>query len=152
MDGDGGDDDPEHRQYRRVTHANDPVPLLPLTEWGYRSHGGEVFIAKADLQPAPEDLRLCRGDEDPGCSAGAESESDVTFVADVLREAATRDVAALARHLAKFPARLKLWQLFFAHRDYFWRLGLCVPGGDPSDWGRGRYNYTTVDKAADEEL
>jgi hypothetical protein len=41
-----------------------------------------------------------------------------------------------------FPARFKLWQLFFAHRDYFWRLGLCVPGGDPADWGRGPYNMT----------
>jgi hypothetical protein len=25
---------------------------------------------------------------------------------------------------------MKLWQLFFAHRDYFWRLGLCLPS-----WG-----------------
>jgi len=32
-----------------------------------------------------------------------------------------------------------MWQLFFAHRDYFWRLGLCLPGGDPFDWGRDKY-------------
>jgi hypothetical protein len=37
------------------------------------------------------------------------------------------------------PSRYKLWQLFFAHRDYFWRLGLCVPGGDPWDWNRKPY-------------
>jgi hypothetical protein len=41
-----------------------------------------------------------------------------------------------------FPARFKLWQLLFAHRDYFWRLGLCLPGGDPADWGREKYNLT----------
>jgi triacylglycerol lipase len=28
------------------------------------------------------------------------------------------------------PARYRLWELFYAHRDYFWRIGLCVPGGD----------------------
>jgi hypothetical protein len=39
----------------------------------------------------------------------------------------------------RVPPRFKLWQLFFAHRDYFWRLGLCVPGGDPTDWWRERY-------------
>jgi len=39
------------------------------------------------------------------------------------------------------PARYKMWQLFFAHRDYFWRLGLCLPGGDPFDWGRNRYDF-----------
>lgn len=30
------------------------------------------------------------------------------------------------------PERYRLWQLFYAHRDYFWRIGLCVPGGDPT--------------------
>jgi len=116
---DGYDADLEKRLYRRVTHAGDPVPLLPLEEWGFRSHGGEIHIAKSRLQPAPEDLRLCRGDADPGCIAGAD----------------------------KGTARLKLWQLFFAHRDYFWRLGLCLPGGDPWDWGRDRYN---VSESSDE--
>jgi hypothetical protein len=34
------------------------------------------------------------------------------------------------------PTRFKFWQLFFAHRDYFWRLGLCLPGAatDPREW------------------
>jgi hypothetical protein len=52
------------------------------------------------------------------------------------------EVQALGLGRRWFPARLKLWQLFFAHRDYFWRLGLCLPGGDPADWGREKYNLT----------
>ncbi|EOD51096.1 Lipase class 3 [Neofusicoccum parvum] len=90
----------------------DPVPLLPLEEWGYHMHGGEIFIDKADLPPSVADIRTCSADEDPECIA--------------------RDDPA-----AWVPARFKLWQLFWAHRDYFWRLGLCVPGGDPWDW-KGR--------------
>jgi len=43
------------------------------------------------------------------------------------------------------PARYKIWQLFFAHRDYFWRLGLCVPGGDPLDWGHDKYDFGNGD-------
>ncbi|KAJ4421623.1 hypothetical protein N0V82_003624 [Gnomoniopsis sp. IMI 355080] len=117
-DEDGQDLDLEKRTYRRVTHVDDPVPLLPLSEWGYRSHGGEVFITKQHLSPGLEDLRLCKGDEDPTCIAGSDE------------------------GLLGIPSRLKLWQLLFAHRDYFWRLGLCVPGGDPSDWGRPPYNVS----------
>lgn len=120
---DGYDPDLERRAYRRVTHVSDPVPLLPLAEWGYRPHAGEVFITKEGVPPAVGDLRLCKGDEDPACIAGSDDE------------------------MAGVPSRLKLWQLLFAHRDYFWRLGLCVPGGDPSDWGRPPYN---VSKGADE--
>ncbi|KAK3952610.1 Alpha/Beta hydrolase protein [Pseudoneurospora amorphoporcata] len=188
-------DEGEKRAYRRVTHVNDPVPLLPLTEWGYRSHAGEVYISKSDLPPAPEDLRLCRGDNDPECMAGAERsdgggwfDGGTLQVADLLALAAAkgvdrdlyyRDPVAVGvvdgddgedggdaddagnedvdvngetttvtrpttRTNRMFPARLKLWQLFFAHRDYFWRLGLCVPGGDPTDWGRDKYNLTTT--------
>ena len=52
-----------------------------------------------------------------------------------------------------FPARMKLWQLFFAHRDYFWRLGLCIPGGDPWDWGRDKYEFGDESaKAQSDEL
>ena len=43
------------------------------------------------------------------------------------------------------PARYKIWQLFFAHRDYFWRLGLCAPGSDPWDWGRDKYDFGDVE-------
>lgn len=59
-------------RYRRVTHVDDPVPLLPLQEWGYRSHTGEVYISKPSLQPGVSDLHLCFGDEDANCIAGAE--------------------------------------------------------------------------------
>lgn len=113
-----GQTDLEKQTYRRVTHMDDPVPLLPLNEWGYRSHAGEIFITKQSLSPGLEDLRLCEGDEDPKCIAGNDE------------------------GLLGIPSRLRLWQLLFAHRDYFWRLGLCVPGGDPSDWGRPPYNVS----------
>ena len=144
----------EELAYRRVTHVGDPVPLLPLTEWGFRSHAGEVFISKSDLQPAPEDLRICHGDNDPECMGAAEADSVSWAWLDwaVGRAKAKKD--ELAHVLEKedevretamvggFPTRFKLWQLLFAHRDYFWRLGLCLPGGDPVDWGRDKYNVT----------
>lgn len=116
---DGQVHDLERRKYRRVTHVDDPVPLLPLSEWGYKPHAGEIFITKRDLSPGTEDLRLCHGDEDPSCISGADEV------------------------LGGIPSRLKLWQLLFAHRDYFWRLGLCMPGGDPADWGRPPYNVSS---------
>ncbi|KAF4122579.1 Lipase (class 3) [Geosmithia morbida] len=107
------DDDPPSHQYRRVTHINDPVPVLPPDEWSYQSHAGEIFIAKEALSPSETDVRVCSGDEDERCSAGG---SGFT--------------------------RFTLWRLFTAHRDYFWRLGLCAPGGD-SGWlpGVGGYHH-----------
>lgn len=145
---DGYDPDLEERVYRRVTHVDDPVPLLPLSEWGYRSHAGEVFIAKSELSPGVEDLRLCRGDEDPACIAGADS-AVLARMAEVMNEVPRAErkgegwLDTLSDTMAGIPSRLKLWQLLFAHRDYFWRLGLCVPGGDPSDWGRPPYNVSS---------
>lgn len=132
--------DAEPRAYRRVTHVNDPVPLLPLSEWGYKSHAGEVFISKSELSPEPKDVRSCVGDYDPRCIARSESEQlEPSSSSTATREAAARAPLFAARRSWGFPSRLKLWELFFAHRDYFWRLGLCVPGGDPFDWGRDRY-------------
>lgn len=124
------DQDPEKKMYRRVTHVDDPVPLLPLREWGYRPHAGEIFIAKKALSPGIEDLRLCRGDEDPRCSMTGDGGGGMD---EVLRG---------GRGHLTIPPRLRLWQLLFAHRDYFWRLGLCLPGGDPFDWGRPPYNVS----------
>lgn len=80
--------------YRRVTHAHDPVPLVPLTQWGYVQHGYEYYISASQLPYTRCDIRLCEGNEDATCIA---------------RE----NVNAL--------------QLFWAHRDYFHRMGLCVP-------------------------
>ncbi|PHH84102.1 hypothetical protein CDD83_2472 [Cordyceps sp. RAO-2017] len=115
--------DPASWPYRRVTHSQDPVPLLPWDEWGYSSHAGEVYITKPSLPPTEDDVRPCVGDRDPACSTGG--------VDGAAHEQDDGPAGA-----ATLPTRLKLWQLFFAHRDYFWRLGLCVPGGDPANWGR----------------
>ncbi|KAK2591680.1 hypothetical protein QQS21_010617 [Conoideocrella luteorostrata] len=126
----------EHRKYRRVTHNDDPVPLLPLEEWGYRPHSGEVYIAKRELQPSEEDVRTCVGDQDLECSTGAET----SLLEDVRRLLHFTSLSASTEEFIgteTLPTRLKLWELLFAHRDYFWRVGLCVPGGDPANWGRG---------------
>lgn len=171
----GGIEDPESARIRRVTHVDDPVPLLPLREWGYAPHAGEVFISKAALPPAREDVLACTGDEDGKCIAGAEASAASLFdiledldvsldifdtpvdpcVVDgeVLETAAQQQVLGKQRSTGSakctsnaqhetaplyprhwnwslIPARYRLWELFFAHRDYFWRIGLCVPGGD----------------------
>ncbi|CAD0110792.1 unnamed protein product [Aureobasidium uvarum] len=143
--------DERQLRYRRVTHIDDPVPLLPLTEWGYRMHAGEIYISKSALTPDIQDLRHCIGDEDHGCIAGQDgslSAESTLSRRDDLRAQVKRSVSDLAeeRELEKrgigswvVPSRYKLWQLFFSHRDYFWRLGLCVPGGDPWDWNREPY-------------
>ncbi|VBB72127.1 Putative lipase [Podospora comata] len=145
--GGGGED----KAYRRVTHKGDPVPLLPLREWGFRSHAGEIFITKGDLPPGPKDLRLCEGDRDKDCLNGEDGddeegeESDKGWFREMVNELGGKEEGEMWETETGWPTRFKLWQLLFAHRDYFWRLGLCVPGGDPIDWGRGRYNLTESD-------
>lgn len=135
---------PEHDtqlQYRRITHVDDPVPLLPLSEWGYTMHAGEVFISKPSLSPDITDLLHCKGDNDVKCIAG--QDSTVTVNEPALRKrdligSVKDEISDLRTEPWGIPSRYKLWQLFFAHRDYFWRLGLCVPGGDPLGGG-GKY-------------
>ncbi|KAI0013481.1 alpha/beta-hydrolase [Xylariaceae sp. FL0662B] len=137
----------EEWTYRRMTHVDDPVPLLPLSEWGYMSHAGEIFISKHDLPPEPSDIFPCVGDYDPRCIAGSTGEHLEMAVQAITEERADSIMAARGKELWDIPSRFKLWQLFFAHRDYFWRLGLCVPGGDPIDWDRNRYpNFTPSDE------
>lgn len=126
----------EDRMYRRVTHSNDPVPLLPPSEWGYTSHAGEIFISKQALPQEEADVRMCVGDEDPVCSAG-DGGNLQSLMQRLLQFRWTQTSLAAHMEAMSFPTRFKLWQLFFAHRDYFWRLGLCVPGGDPANWWRG---------------
>lgn len=124
-------------RYRRVTHVDDPVPLLPLTEWGYKMHAGEVYISKSDLSPEVKDVRYCEGDEDPNCIAGAETTTENPSLPRVEQGAdieSFKDWWEDTKGRLTVPARYRIWQLFFAHRDYFWRLGLCVPGGDTRDW------------------
>ncbi|KAH0836022.1 extracellular triacylglycerol lipase [Fonsecaea pedrosoi] len=130
---------PDQWTYRRVTHVDDPVPLLPLEEWGYRMHAGEIYISKAALPPARADIQHCVGDEDPGCIADSAS-TEIEKVGSAARR--ENGTASEVKGMWEIGRRYKLWQLFFAHRDYFWRLGLCVPGGDPWDWSRGKYNAT----------
>ncbi|KAI5927787.1 Alpha/Beta hydrolase protein [Camillea tinctor] len=130
----------QQQTYRRVTHVGDPVPLLPLREWGYSSHAGEIFIAKSDLPPETSDIRHCNGDYDSRCTAGSDGEAIKAAGQAIAAEQRAADVVVLeGQGLWDFPTRYKLWELLFAHRDYFWRLGLCIPGGDPTDWGRDRY-------------
>ncbi|MCJ1307792.1 hypothetical protein MMC25_001440 [Agyrium rufum] len=132
-------DNESEQMYRRVTHVEDPVPLLPLREWGYQMHAGEVYISKQSSSPSFEDLQHCQGDEDPLCISQADPPT--AEAADVQEQSWNEhlDVNELwndTREALTVPARYRLWQLFFAHRDYFWRLGLCVPGGDPWDYHR----------------
>lgn len=103
----------KNNKFHRVTHIGDPVPLLPLAEWGYAMHSEEIYISQPELPPSVADIHYCEGNEDPQCIAGMDSEGPSWGI----------------------PARFKFWELFFAHRDYFWRLGLCVPrGGDLKGW------------------
>lgn len=127
-------------RYRRVTHVDDPVPLLPLTEWGYQMHAGEIYISKPELSPEAKDVIYCDGDEDPDCIAGAEVHKEGL---DGPRIPSTKQGADIedfkdwwydTKGFLTVPPRFRIWQLFFAHRDYFWRLGLCLPGVDPKDW------------------
>jgi hypothetical protein len=131
-------------RYRRLTHIHDPVPLLPLTEWGYHMHAGEIYISRPDLQPSVPDLYLCSGDEDPQCIFGAEAEAPFGITPGNATTMSGSSMSMLSEGEVKsrwgLPERYRMWQLFFAHRDYFWRLGLCVPGGDPADWGRRPYH------------
>jgi len=159
-----GKEEQERRKYRRVTHKGDPVPLLPLSEWGYYPHAGEIFIGKEELQPDIRDLHFCDGDADPLCMAGDEEEPSASLLQSdefgswvqdvgqlVLQGASEEDMEKVEIQMKKrwghlLPKRFRLWQLFFAHRDYFWRLGLCVPGGDPGgsgDWGRWKWGWGT---------
>jgi hypothetical protein len=131
-------------QYRRVTHVDDPVPLLPLSEWGYTMHAGEIFISKPSLSPDIADLLHCSGDNDAKCIAGQDSTTTAPVNNQALRKrdllsSVKNEISDLKTEPWGIPSRYKLWQLFFAHRDYFWRLGLCVPGGDPLGGG-GKYD------------
>ncbi|KAJ5894397.1 hypothetical protein N7495_006088 [Penicillium taxi] len=159
--------DAEAQRFRRVTHVDDPVPLLPLTEWGYAPHAGEIFITKPELSPIVADIQMCMGDHDLRCIAGSEisaflldiyqnpihirsrsdpcsSYSGVSGAGQAILRAqkdgpihcASDDPMAPLQpnnwDWSLIPARYRLWELFYAHRDYFWRIGLCIPGGDPT--------------------
>lgn len=153
----------QESRYRRVTHVDDPVPLLPLQQWGYRAHAGEVYIFKPSLQPRVSDIRLCYGDEDTDCIAGTEvdeswfegsrSAAELYDLQENSEKFSQEDQATIQRRWGiPIPSRYKAWQLFLAHRDYFWRLGLCLPGGDPFDWGRKKYEFGDREEDSKVEL
>ncbi|KAL5332892.1 Alpha/Beta hydrolase protein [Aspergillus crustosus] len=148
-------------KFRRVTHVNDPVPLVPLTEWGYEMHGGEIYIARVELPFSIDDVKYCEGDRDARCISGMEGETpDETAPAhrpngidhpglDIGQHVLSDSISSLSDdneeqtsdtefHLVArlpwniLPPRFRMWELFYSHRDYFLRLGLCVPGGDPT--------------------
>ncbi|KAL1901707.1 hypothetical protein Cpir12675_000214 [Ceratocystis pirilliformis] len=151
---------PEDWIFRRVTHTNDPVPLLPPSQWGYRAHSGEIYISKLELYPDLSDVRACLGANDPTCIAGdEESEIKKNVLAKLVQQAKNGDdedknhnydtyapnsaeiwVLRNSHKLRAISLGVPtLWELFFAHRDYFWRLGLCVPGGNFGDWDKHHY-------------
>lgn len=138
----GGEE--EGLAFRRVTHVGDPVPLLPLEEWGYAMHGGEIYVSRPGLPFLQKDVERCVGDEDERCIAGADGEAwDLETFAAVARGIDSPEEVDTTVVQAKWglKSRFRIWQLLYAHRDYFWRIGLCVPGGDPAGWGRGRRWY-----------
>ena len=136
----------QERTFRRVTHINDPIPLLPLEEWGYKMHAGEIYISKPTLPFSRQDIHHCIGDEDENCIAGPlpppsdDQSQNHLDIHNTIKSISKLDKQILLNDLSttdwKIPNRYRLWELFFAHRDYFWRLGLCVPGGDPTNWWR----------------
>ncbi|KAL4913205.1 Alpha/Beta hydrolase protein [Aspergillus aurantiobrunneus] len=151
-------------KFRRVTHVNDPVPLVPPREWGYEMHSGEIYISRVGLPFSLDDVKYCKGRSDKECISGAEgvettSSSDhlygINAGLDVEQQVISNpssssslsgedetkeEKASLLPELQVpsrslwhlLPLRFRLWELFYSHRDYFLRLGLCVPGGDPS--------------------
>ena len=131
FDTDKGDIKADDWRYRRLTHVDDPVPLLPFSEWGFRPHAGEIFISKLELAPSTEDLVACVRESDPKCSSG-QDDGLLTTLRYTFK----------AAFIEGIPVRFRFWQVFLAHRDYFWRLGLCIPGGDPADWGRVNELYS----------
>lgn len=116
----------EASSYRRVTHVEDPVPLLPLTEWGYAPHAGEVYISKSSLPASVLDVQLCSGDRDGQCSASTDGTLYAAVVSPLRKQASTPGVDAV--QVALIPSHFRIWQLLFAHRDYFTRLGVCFKG------------------------
>src|SRR5438034_2879960 len=93
-------------------------------------HAGEVYISKPDLPPDISDLEMCEGDADPGCIANAELENDLRILSSIVPTQSDDDGGNhFENQWSLLPHRFRLWELFFSHRDYFWRLGVCLPGG-----------------------
>ena len=138
-------------RFRRVTHVNDPVPLLPLEEWGYKMHAGEIFISKPHLPVSKSDLHFCDGNQDPRCIAGADEIVPLLHEEldrrryHIFQNDRSRGQMVLSGHEKlshikdkqqedddlhsqwnPIPPEFRLWELLFSHRDYITRIGLCA--------------------------
>ena len=89
--------------YRRLTHIDDPIPLLPLEEWGFVPHETEFYISKKELPPTAGDIIQCEGTDDKRCITGSTNP----------------------------------FQLFFSHRYYFIRVGICLSVPRKESLGEG---------------
>ena len=116
----------EDLQYRRVTHVGDPVPLLPFEKLGWATHAGEIFIGKDELPPAVEDVRRCEGQRDEKCIAGSSTYMEREMAAaESIADGGLTTQRDGFESIPGLPAEWRLWEILFAHRQYFWRLGLC---------------------------
>lgn len=147
----GKEQDRSRMRFRRVTHVNDPVPLLPLEEWGYKMHAGEIFISKPHLPVSKSDLHFCDGNQDPRCIAGADEIVPLLHEEldrrryHILQNDRSRGQMVLSGHEKlshikdkqqedddlhsqwnPIPPEFRLWELLFSHRDYITRIGLCA--------------------------
>lgn len=53
---------------KRVTHDNDPVPLLPYESFGYQHHGTQYWDSSpGNDTSSPNTIQICTGDEDSNC-------------------------------------------------------------------------------------
>ncbi|RKF60128.1 Lipase A [Erysiphe neolycopersici] len=128
-------------RFRRVTHINDPFPLLPTNDLNYRPHAGEIFISKRKTPQTVENLRLCFGDEDVNCIAGGNTGETLKLLSETLRAKAKTNDSSMANEISELKKRgtngiliPNLLQLYFSHVDYFTRMDLCfLPGGGPID-------------------
>lgn len=152
--GNDGEDNRSRMSIRRVTHVNDPVPLLPFDAWGYKMHAGEIFISKQDLPVSKSDLTFCDGDQDQRCIAGTKealvllregldqrrySTGDQYSMDQVVLSGNERpqhaidepdydqDHSEFYSQWNPIPPEFRLWEILFSHRDYITHLGLCFP-------------------------
>ncbi|KAK2738264.1 hypothetical protein FQN57_007127 [Myotisia sp. PD_48] len=130
--------------YHRLTHVNDPIPLLPPSDLGYVSHAGEIFISTVDVPPSVNDLRICYGPADSTCISQQEESLDKLWdLSKSLPQSASESLKGvfhlndneqvpLQSHDTQdkspvSPQLTRIWELILAHRDYFHRIGLCLP-------------------------
>lgn len=152
-------DDVDAWKFRKVTHAYDLVPLIPFSEWGYEMHAGEIYISRVDLPFSVADVIYCRGAYDKECISGDKTSASLLrplhqmkFFEDeteqqVLPESKDSPLTSNLHSAHRLPwdpvpVRFRFWEILHSHRDYFLRLWLCVPGGDPSG-GRWRWPWAT---------